>query len=197
MKQEAPAAARNRDPIADVLEKELPPSGTVLEIASGTGEHVIHFAARFPALTWQPSDPDEGARASIAAWRDEAGLANIAPPILIDASADGWDVERADAVLCINMVHISPLAASHGLVREAARLLAPGAPLILYGPYLEQGVDTVASNVAFDLSLKSRDPSWGLRHLTWLDELASEHGFARTRRVEMPANNLLLVYRKN
>ena len=196
MKREAPAAARNRGPIADVLAEELPASGTVLEVASGTGEHVVHFAARFPHLHWQPSDPDAEARASIAAWRAEAGLANLLPPLALDAAAANWPVQAADAIVCINMIHISPLAATHGLVGAAARLLPPGGPLVLYGPWLEADVETVDSNLAFDASLKARNPEWGLRDTAWMDGLCAAHGLMRTRRVAMPANNIMLVYRK-
>lgn len=196
MRSKAPAAARNREPIADVLAEELPDSGLVLEVASGTGEHAAHFARRFPHLDWQPSDPDPAAMASIAAWRQHEGLENLRPPIELDARAEQWPVESADAVLCINMIHISPAAAGEGLVRQAARLLRPGAPLILYGPYIEDDVETAPSNLAFDADLKARNPEWGLRRVAWLDALAGEHGFARTRRVAMPANNLTLVYRR-
>lgn len=196
MKREAPAAARNRGPIADVLADELPASGTVLEVASGTGQHVVHFAARFPYLCWQPSDPDDAARASIAAWIAESGLANVAPPLALDAAAPDWPVERADAIVCINMVHISPFSASEGLVRASGRLLPKGAPLILYGPWLEDGVETAPSNLAFDADLRSRNREWGLRHVTWMDDLCAMHGLVRARRVAMPANNITLVYRK-
>lgn len=196
MKRHAPATARNREPIAAVLAEELPPAGTnVLEIASGTGEHAVHFAQIFPDHVWQPSDPDPDARASIAAWREEAGLANLAAPLALDASAPSWPVERTDAILCINMAHISPVAAMLGLLDGAARLLEPGAPLILYGPWLEREVETTRSNREFDASLKARDPRWGLREVDWLDGEARKRGLERTRRVEMPANNLLLVYR--
>lgn len=196
MKREAPAAARNRAPIADVLAGELPAEGLVLEIASGTGEHVIHFAERFPKLHWQPSDPDIEALASIAAWSADSGLANIAPPLQIDASASIWPVDKVDAIVCINMVHISPLGASEGLVSAAGRMLPHGAPLVLYGPWLEDEVDTAESNWAFDASLKSRNPDWGLRTTAWMKGLASSHGLRQTNRVEMPANNIVLVYRK-
>ena len=197
MKRHAPATARNRDPIAAVLAEELPPAGAiVLEIASGTGEHAVHFAQGFPDHRWQPSDPDADARASIAGWREDAGLANLAPPLAIDASAGEWPVEAVDAVLCINMVHISPVAATHGLLDGAAHLLDKGAPLILYGPYLEDEVETAPSNLEFDASLRSRDARWGLRDIAWLDAEAAARGFIRTRRVEMPANNLVLVYRQ-
>lgn len=196
MKRHAPAAGRNREPIAAVLTEELPQAGLVLEVASGTGEHAVHFARTFPNLAWQPSDPDPDACQSIAAWRSEEGLANLLAPVALDACSPDWPIEQADAVLCINMVHISPVAATEGLVAGAARLLAPGAPLILYGPYLEAGVPTAPSNIEFDASLKARNPQWGLRSAEWLDELAAKEGFRRTRRVAMPANNLTLVYRR-
>lgn len=196
MKRFAPAVERNREPIAAVLTEELPAEGVVLEVASGTGEHAVHFARTYPHLTWQPSDPDPEALASIAAWRAEEGLANLREPLLLDAAAADWPVAAADAVLCINMIHISPLAATEGLLAGAAGLLAPGAPLIVYGPYLEAGVETAPSNLEFDAWLKRRDPAFGLRSIEWLDERAAAHGFARTRRVAMPANNLTLVYRR-
>jgi SAM-dependent methyltransferase len=197
VKRHAPAAERNREPIAAVLTEELPAAGLVLEVASGTGEHAAHFARTFAALSWQPSDADADSRASIEAWREEEPLANLLPPIDLDASSRPWAVTQADAVLCINMVHISPLAATEGLVAGAAQVLPPGGPLILYGPYLEAGVDTAPSNLAFDASLRSRNPAWGLRSVDWLDDLAADLGFQRTRRVAMAANNLVLVYRKS
>jgi hypothetical protein len=196
MKRHAPAAVRNREPIAAVLTEELPASGLVLEIASGTGEHAVHFARTYPQLAWQPSDPDPAARDSILTWREDEGLANLLPPLDLNAADPAWPIEQADAVLCINMAHISPIAATEGLVGGAARLLAPGAPLILYGPWLESGVETVASNLAFDADLKARCLEWGLRQVEWLDGVAEAAGFRRTRRVAMPANNLTLVYRK-
>jgi SAM-dependent methyltransferase len=193
-KRYAPATLRNRDAIVDVLRTVLPEHGLVLEIASGSGEHAVHFARNFPALDWQPSDPDPVAIASIAAWSGEAGLANVRPPVRIDAAGGGWLVTQADAILCINMAHIAPWAATLGLFREAAGTLGPGAPLILYGPYVEAGVETALSNVAFDGSLKERDPEWGLRDVADMDAVAVEFGFARMGRVEMPANNLMLIY---
>ena len=195
-KRESLAAQRNRAPIADVLREELPGEGRVLEIASGTGEHVVYFAREFPQIDWQPSDPDPQALASTAAYAQDAGLANVAAPLALDASAAQWPVDRAEAILCINMVHISPWAASEGLFAGASRLLDTGAPLILYGPYLEKDVETAPSNLAFDESLKARDPGWGLRDLAEVDALATRHGFQRTRRIAMPANNLTLVYRR-
>ncbi len=196
MKRHAPATARNRAPIAAVLAGELPTGGLVLEIASGSGEHAVHFAQTFPRLLWQPSDPDPAARTSIAAWEEAERLPNLLSPLALDAAAPDWSIARADAVLCINMVHISPAEASEGLVAGAARLLSPGAPLILYGPYLEDDVEPAPSNLAFDADLKTRDPRWGLRRVAWVDDLARQHGFGRTRRAEMPANNLMLVYRR-
>ena len=196
MKRHAPATGRNREPIAAVLTEELPRSGLVLEVASGTGEHAVHFARTCPFLTWQPSDPDPVARESIEAWRAEEGLTNLLPPLAIDATAAEWPIAGADAVLCINMAHISPWAATEGLFARAAGLLHAAAPLILYGPFIEPDVPTAPSNAEFDASLKARDPEWGLRNLAELDALAHRHGLERTRRVAMPANNLTLVYRK-
>jgi len=196
VKQHAPATLRNREPIAEVLERELPPEGTVLEIAAGTGEHAVFFAGRFPAMAWQPTDPSPEALASIVAYRDEFAGANLSAPLLLDAAApETWPLARADAILCINMVHISPWEATLGLFRGAARLLGSGAPLILYGPYFEAGVETAPSNRDFDASLRARNPSWGLREAEGLDALAAQHGMARSARHALPANNIMLVYR--
>lgn len=195
-KRHAPATLRNRDAIAAVLAGWLPPSGTVLEVASGSGEHVIHFAAAFPHLDWQPSDPDPTGLASIAGYRAEAGLANVVPPVALDASASGWPTECADAVLCINMVHISPWEATLGLFAGAARLLAPGAPLVLYGPYVEPDVPTAESNLAFDVSLRARNPAWGLRDTDALKATAGDAGLSFAERRAMPANNLMLLFRR-
>jgi SAM-dependent methyltransferase len=195
-RRHAPATARNREPIAAVLRAELPPSGLVLEVASGTGEHCAHFAPLFPALDWQPTDPDPSSLASIAAWAQSAACPNIRPPLALDASAPDWPVAHADAMLCVNMVHISPWEATLGLLGGAARLLAPGAPLILYGPYLREGVETAPSNRAFDADLRRRDPRWGLRAIEAMDAAAAERGLARTALHEMPANNIMPVYRR-
>ena len=195
MKRHAPATARNSSPLADVLQRELPGSGTVLEIASGSGEHAVFMARRFPALNWQPTDLDTEALASIDAWAEEAGLTNIRPSLALDASEADWPIDRADAILCVNMVHISPIGATEGLFAGSAAVLERGGPLILYGPYLEAGVDPAPSNLTFDASLKQRNAQWGLRHLEFVDELAKSHGLSRTARYEMPANNLTLVYR--
>lgn len=195
-KRFAPATLRNRDAITDVLREILPPSGRMLEIASGTGEHIVHFAQAFPALTWQPSDYDDAALVSIAAWSADSGFGNIAPPIRIDASADDWPVEQVDAILSINMVHIAPWRAAEGMMRGAGRLLPPGGLLYLYGPFREGDVPIAESNRAFDLSLKSRCPEWGLRLLDDVAALARDNGMMLDRRMEMPANNLSLIFRK-
>jgi len=192
----APAAARNRDAILDVLRRHLPASGLVLELASGSGEHAIHFAAALPDLTFQPSDPLPEARASIDAWVTETGLPNIRPALAIDAAAPGWPVTAADAVLCINMIHISPWAATEGLLRGAAAILPPGGPLILYGPYRRGGAHTAPSNAAFDADLRARNPAWGVRDLEAVAALAAEHGFGPPAVAEMPANNLTVTFRR-
>lgn len=190
----APATARNRDPILAVLRDVLPVRGLVLEIASGTGEHAAAFAATLPDLDWQPSDPDADARASIDAWC--AAQPNVRPALAIDAAAPDWPVAAADAILCINMVHISPWAATEGLMAGAARLLPPGAPLYLYGPYRRTGVATAPSNDAFDADLRARNPAWGLRMLEDVTALAAAHGLLGDRVVEMPANNLFVIFRR-
>lgn len=192
VRKHAPATLRNRGAIAEALRGLLPPAGLVLEIASGSGEHVAYFAGEFPALDWQPSDPDATALASITAW--SAGLANIRAPLMIDAAADHWPVAAADALLCINMVHIAPWEATLGLMAGAARLLAPGAPLILYGPYRRAGVPTAPSNEAFDASLRARDPRWGLRDVDAVSQAAT--GFTLEAVIEMPANNLIVELRR-
>ena len=196
MKRHAPATARNSQPLAEVLARELPASGTVLEIASGSGEHAVFMARRFPALDWQPSDRDAEALASVDAWAAEARLANLRPAIALDAAAPDWPIVSADALLCVNMVHISPWDAAVGLFAGAGRILASGAPLVLYGPFIEPDQETAASNLAFDQSLKQRNPEWGLRNTDDLDALAADHGLSRTARHAMPANNLALVYRR-
>jgi hypothetical protein len=197
VKRHAPATERNREPIAEVLARELPSSGRVLEIASGTGEHAVFFAARFPALEWQPSDPDPDALASIVAYRAEFPGDNLAAPLLLDAATpESWPRYAADAIVCINMVHISPWQATQGLFAGAARILSgKDLPLILYGPYFEQGVETAPSNLAFDASLQARDPRWGIRNAADVDRLAGAHGLSRSPRYALPANNIVLVYR--
>lgn len=192
----APAAARNRGPILDILRAVLPPQGLALEIASGSGEHVIHFAAHFPELTFLPSDPDAEARGSIAAWISAAGVANVLAPLALDAAAPSWPVARADAILCINMVHISPWAATVGLFAGARKVLPAGAPLFLYGPYKRHGAHTAPSNATFDESLRARNAGWGVRDLEAVAALAAEEGFGELQTIEMPANNLSLIFRR-
>lgn len=192
----APAAARNRDPILDALRRHLPAAGLVLEVASGSGEHAIHFAVALPGLAFQPSDPEEAARASIDAWAASSGLPNIRPALAIDAAAAGWPVAAADAVVCINMIHIAPWAAAEGLVRGAAAILPPGGPLVLYGPYRRGGAHTAPSNAAFDEDLRGRNPAWGVRDLEAVAALAAAQGFGPPEVTEMPANNLAVVFRR-
>lgn len=191
-----PATSRNRDAILEVLRGVLPPSELVLEIASGSGEHIVHFANALPGLTFQPSDPEDAARLSIAAWTAETGLPNIRPPLAIDVRREPWPIVQADAMLCINMIHISPWEATQALMRNAGRILAKSAPLYLYGPYRQQGVVTADSNEAFDADLKSRNPQWGLRHLDDVAALAREAGFSEPEVTPMPANNLSVVFRR-
>jgi len=191
----APSAQRNRDAILAVLTDILPSSGRVLEIASGSGEHAVHFARALPGLTFQPSDPSPDAVTSIAAWTAESGLGNILPPLLLNAAASDWPVEAADAILCINMIHIAPWTAAEGLFRQAGRLLKPGQPLYLYGPYRRPDRPLEPSNAAFDDSLRSRDLAWGLRDLDAVAALGAANGFGAPEIVEMPANNLSLIFR--
>ncbi len=193
----APSTARNRDPILLVIKPRLPAAGLVLEIAAGAGEHALFNAAALPHLTWQPTDPDPDALASIAAWRDQAALPNLLAPLRLDAAdPDHWPVHQADAMVNINMIHISPWSASEGLMTGAGRLLPRGGPLFLYGPYIEAEVDTAPSNLAFDQNLKARNPAWGLRRLEDVKALAARHNLAFAERIAMPANNLMVVFRK-
>tara|TARA_R110000772_G_scaffold18400_29_gene51695 strand:+ start:81897 stop:82586 length:690 start_codon:yes stop_codon:yes gene_type:complete len=192
----APATMRNRDAIVEILRDILPDTGTILEIASGTGEHAVYFGQRFADLIFQPSDPDPECCQSIAAWTKREAMANILPPKQLDAQAPEWDVPQPAAILCINMVHISPWESSIGLMDKAGKLLEPGAPLYLYGPYLRKDVKTAQGNLDFERSLKSRDLRWGLRDVADMDALAARNGFSRESLIEMPANNISLIYRK-
>jgi len=196
VRRSAPAALRNREPIAEVLAKWLPEQGTVLEIASGTGEHAVYFAGCFPQLDWQPSDLHPDALSSIAGWRAETSLPNLREPLALDAGSDSWPIDRADAVLSINMVHISPWASALGLIAGAARLLSAGDPLILYGPWLKDDIVTVDSNIAFDADLKRRDPEWGLRRVEDFAE-AAKVSFDLIATRQMSAKNLMLLLRRN
>jgi SAM-dependent methyltransferase len=197
MRRHAPATARNRQPILDVLRQHLPEAGLVLEVASGSGEHVMHFAAALPRLVFQPSDPDSDARASIDDWARETGLANVRPALALDAQSKAWPVEQADAVLCCNMIHIAPWPAATGLIAGAGRLLSRDGLLYLYGPYRRGGRHTAPSNDAFDRDLRRRNPAWGVRDLEEVAAYANENGFGAPEIVEMPANNLSLIFRRS
>lgn len=192
----APAAARNRGPIVDVLREVLPGEGLVLEIASGSGEHVVHFATHLPELTFQPSDPGAEARASIAAWIAASGAPNILAPLALDAAATPWPIARVDAIICINMIHISPWAATEGLFSGARLILPEVAPLYLYGPYRRNGAHTAPSNAAFDESLRAQNPAWGVRDLETVAGCAAKAGFGEPQVIEMPANNLSVIFRR-
>lgn len=196
-RRHSPAVARNRDAILAVLRGVLPATGLVLEVASGGGEHAVHFAAALPGLVFQPSDPAAVARSSIDAWAASAGLPNLRPAIALDAAAPAWPVAAAEAVLCINMIHIAPWEAALGLFAGAARILPPGAPLLLYGPYRRGGAHTAPSNAVFDAELRAQDPRWGVRDLEAVAEAAAAAGFDAPAVTAMPANNLTLVFRRH
>ena len=195
-RQYAPATLRNRDFILDVLRDVLPMTGVILEIASGSGEHVVHFARNFPSLVFQPSDPEPDALRSISAWVAAADVENVRAPIVLDASQPPWPIASADGIICINMVHISPWEATAGLMRGAAAILPPGSPLYLYGPYKRKGFATAPSNEAFDRNLRDRNPTWGLRDLETVTAIAQSVGFSVPTVTEMPANNLSVVFRR-
>jgi len=193
----SPAVARNTGPILKVLRAHMPGHGRVLEIAAGSGEHAAAFAGALPGLDWTPSDPSAEARASIAAWAAAAALPNLRPPLALDIlDPVSWPEDPVQAVVCINMIHISPWAATEGLMALAGSRLATGGLLVLYGPYREADVPLAPSNAAFDESLKGRDPAWGLRDRDAVAAAAKAAGLALTWRVEMPANNLMLLFRR-
>jgi hypothetical protein len=198
-RQHAPAAERNAGPILAVLGKHLPASGTILEIGSGTGQHVIAFAAAHPELIWQPSDPDLTARASIAAWTASRSAANVRPPLDLDVMAEDW-TRRLDSplqgIVCINLLHVAPWAACQGLMAGARALLEPGAPLFLYGPFRQDGRHTAPSNAQFDRYLCACDPAWGVRDLEAAVQCAADHGLEPLDAVPMPANNLSVILRR-
>lgn len=195
-KQHAPATTRNREPILAVLDRVLPDTGLVLEIASGTGEHAAYFAPQLRGVIWQPTDVDPAALDSIAAWTAELGVPNIRAPLLLDVTAPSWPVESADAIFCANMIHIAPWEATLGLVRGAGRILPAGGLLVLYGPFMIDHRHTAPSNAAFDESLRSRNAAWGVRDLGDVAEAAGAHGLALLERVEMPANNFIVVFER-
>jgi SAM-dependent methyltransferase len=194
----SPSTARNRQPILDVLRPRLAAEARVLEVASGAGEHALFLAAALPAVRWQPSDREDDALTSIGAWRAASASENLAAPVRLDASdAASWPAGPFGAVVCINMVHISPWTATQGLMAGAARVLAPGGRLFLYGPYLEAEIETAASNLAFNESLKARDPAWGLRQLAEVCAEAAANGLVFAERIAMPANNLMVVFERS
>jgi hypothetical protein len=198
-RQFSPSAARNSGPIREVLARVLPGSGTALEIGSGTGEHVVCFAKALPGLFWQPSDPDPAARSSIAAWIAAEGLANVRAPVGIDTRQALWGIENDApfaAMISLNMIHIAPWESALGLLAGAERLLRPDGVLCLYGPFMRGGAHTAPSNAAFDADLKRRNPSWGVRNIDDLVREAAPHGLELREVVEMPANNLSLVFVK-
>ena len=193
----APATARNREAILTVLQRHLPSKGKVLEIASGTGEHILYFAqASCPDLFFQPTDPDAAARASIDAWVDSCGVSNVRHAIELDATDDVWPITNADAIICINMVHIAPWAATEGLVRGAAQMLPTEGMLYLYGPYRFEGRHTASSNEAFDADLRRQNPKWGVRDVEAMVNLATAHNFQPPMIEQMPANNVSLMFRR-
>jgi hypothetical protein len=192
----APATARNREPILAALSHLLPRRGLVLEISSGSGEHAAHFAGAFPHLQWQPSDLEPRALSSIAAYRHQAGLANLLAPRMLDATSDEWPFDHADAVVCINMIHIAPWRACEGLMAGAARILPDSGILYLYGPFRENGEHTAESNLRFDIDLRSRDPDWGVRNLEDVVALANINGLAHIESLIMPTNNRSIVFQK-
>ncbi len=195
MKQHYPATARNREAITDVLATVLPKAGVVLEVASGSGEHVVHLAKRFPELAFQPSDIDPVGLASIDAWADELERSNVRPAITLDASST-WSLTDVAAVLNINMIHISPWTACVGVIENSSRVLRPNGLLFFYGPFIRDGVVTAPSNLRFDQSLRGRNPSWGIRSLDLVTETAREVGLELEQVLEMPANNVSVVFRR-
>jgi len=191
-----PAPERNKAPILEVLRRVLPAHGTVLEIASGTGQHIVHFAQALPHIIWQPSDPEPDHRTSIQARVDAAGLSNVLMPLELDARVQPWPVQPMDSILCINMIHIAPWEAAQALLSEAGRLLPVDGVLYLYGPYRRDGRDTAASNAAFDADLRRRNPEWGVRNLEDVQREAASSALLLHEIVEMPANNLSVTFRR-
>ena len=192
-KLEHPSSERNKQPIVEVLRRVLPSSGTVLEIASGSGQHAVFFSENLPGITWLPTDIDEERMASIRAWRDESSCSNLLGPRRLDVLDDDWDIGTVDVVFSSNMIHITPWECCLGLLAGARRHLAPGGLLVFYGPFRIGGEHTAPSNVAFDENLRGRDPSWGVRDLDAICDAAD--GLVLEERIEMPANNQILVFR--
>ena len=192
----SPSAARNKEPIAKTLSQILPRSGLVLEIGSGTGEHVVHFARVMPQLGWQPTEQDEECLRSICAWAAVETNANVRQPLYLDVIDAQWPIETADAIICINMIHITPWAATQGLLRGSSRILPPAGLLCLYGPYRVRGKHSSASNRAFDAQLRAINAEWGVRDLDAVSNEARAFNIELERTFEMPANNLIAVFRK-
>jgi SAM-dependent methyltransferase len=190
-----PSAERNSEPILAILRRILPGTGHVLEVASGTGQHVTRFAKALPELTWQPSDPDPEFRDSIRTWVASESLSNVCDPVALDVCKIPWPIRTADAVLCINMIHVAPWAATGSLLEGARAVLSGGGVLFLYGPYRRFGRHTASSNEAFDEQLRRHDPAWGLRDLEAVVEVAGQVGFVVSETVQMPANNFAVVFR--
>lgn len=196
-RQFSEAAERNAQPIVDVLQRRLPADATrVLEIAAGTGQHAVRFARELPHVTWQPTDPDPGALASIRAWREHARLPNVPEPLALDVCADVWPVEHAGAIVCTNLLHIAPWTVTPALAAGAARLLPAGGELLIYGPFRVGGHHTADSNARFDDQLRARDPAWGIRDLETVVEVMQAHGLGHAEGVVMPANNRMLAFRR-
>ncbi len=196
MKSHAPATLRNRDPILEVLKRVLPAEGLVLEVASGSGEHASYFAPALGGLSWQPTARDSNDRASISAWAAEGTSDNLLDPLDLDVLRTPWPVAQAAAIVCCNMVHISPWAVTQALMAGAGRTLSVGGVLYLYGPYKIDGSHTAASNQAFDESLRSRDPQWGIRDLDDVIAAAARHALSHIETVAMPANNQSVIFRR-
>ena len=196
-KRSAPAVQRNREPILEVLNQVLPDRGQVLEIAAGSGEHAVFFAPHFPRLTWLPTDPDADQVASITAWMGEAEIANLHPPVRMDVLETPWAIAQAEAVLCINMIHISPWVCTLALLDGAARVLAKGGVLYLYGPYRIGGAHTAPSNAEFDQWLQAQNAAWGVRDLDVVKHEAAQRGLTFSETVQMPANNLSVIFRRD
>jgi len=192
----APAAERNKEPILKVLERVLPDTGLVLEVASGTGQHVVHFARALTRLTWQPSEVDATSRRSINAWLAGADLANVRRPLDLDVRTLPWPVPPLDAVVCINLIHIAPWSVAEALFAGAGLALGKGGLLYLYGPYFRRDRQTAPGNVAFDSTLRGQNPEWGVRNLEEVGALAKDRGFDPATIFEMPANNLSVLFRK-
>jgi SAM-dependent methyltransferase len=193
---QAAPAERNKGAILEVLQRVLPRSGLALEIASGTGQHAVHFARALPALAWQPSDADPDFRRSVALWVGHEGLSNVRDPLPLDVRELPWPVARADAVVCINMIHVAPWAATAALFRGAAAILPEGGVVFLYGPFRRSGRHTAPSNEAFDAQLRAQDPEWGLREVEEVGRAARTEGIDLVETIAMPSNNFSLVFRR-